>query len=174
MALNRLFAYFFRNEAGDVQFLYLVWDRWPVKYTLTQKMEMEPFTESNLNLEQGQSKYYLTHKDPEISAKYQKEIDQRRETEKSMQRLNSTDRAVDAVPSSGVNEKAMSSGRPDSRKDWSQKHANQTRFNSERTAGKHLKRKHPIDSNLLQMIKETKSNESLDKAVSSCNKLIEI
>ena len=75
MPLNRLFAYLFRNEAGDVQFLYLVDDRWPVKYTLTQKMEMEPFTEVNLNLEQGRSKHYLTHKGPEceISAKYQKE-----------------------------------------------------------------------------------------------------
>ena len=91
-----------------------------------------------------------------------------------MQRFKSNDRAVDAVPISGVNEKAMSSGRPDSRKDWSQKHANQTNFKSERTAGKHLKRKHPKDSNLFQMIKETKSNESLDKAVRSCNKLIEI
>ena len=88
--------------------------------------------------------------------------------------MKSIDRDVVAVPSSGVNEKAMSSGRPDSRKDWSQKHANQTSFKSERTASKHLKRKHPIDSNLLQMIKETKSNESLEKAVSSCNKLIEI
>ena len=91
MPLDRLFAYSFRNKAGDDQFLYLVID-----------------------------------------------------------------------------------GRPVSRKYWSQKHANQTRFKSERTAGKHLKRKHPIDSNFLQMIKETKSNESLDKAVSSSNKLIEI
>ena len=176
MPLNRLFAYLFRNEAGDVQFLYLVDDRWTVKYTFTQKMEMEPFTEVNLNIEQGRSKYYLIHKGPEceISAKYQKEIDQRRQTEKYLQRLKSIDRDVVAVPSSGVNEKAMSSGRLDSRKDWSLKHASQTSFKSERTARKKLKRKHPIDSNLLQMIKETKSNESVDKAVSSCNKLIEI
>ena len=139
-------------------------------------MDMEPFTEVNLNLEQGRSKYHLTHKGPEceISAKYQKEICQRRQTENSLQRMKSIDRDVVAVPSSGVNEKAMSSGRPDSGKDWSQKHANQTSFKSERTASKHLKRKHPTDSNLLQMIKETKNNESLDKAVSSCNKLIEI
>ena len=118
----------------------------------------------------------MTHKGPECenSAKYQKEIDQRQQTEKSLQRLKSNDRAVDAYPSSVVNEKALSSGRPVSRKYWSQKHANQTRFKSERTAGEHLKRKHPIDSNFLQMIKETKSNESLDKAVSSSNKLIEI
>ena len=111
MPLNRLFAYLFQNEAGDVQFLYLVDDRWPVKYTLTQKMEMEPFTEVNLNLEQGRSKYYLTHKGPEceISSKYQKEIDQRRQTEKSLQRLKSIDRDIVAVPSSGLNEKAMSS-----------------------------------------------------------------
>ena len=168
MPLNRLFAYLFRNEAGDVQFLYLVDNRWPAKYTLTQKV--------NLNLEQGRSKYYLTHKGPEceISAKYQKEIDQKRPIEKSLQRLKSIDRDVVAVPSSGVNEKAMNSGRPDSRKDWSQKHASQTSFKSERTASKHLKLKHPVDSNILQMIKETKSNKSSDKAVSSCNKLIEI
>ena len=44
---------------------------------------MEPFTEVILNLEQGKSKYYLTHKgrEREISAKYQKEIDRRRQTE---------------------------------------------------------------------------------------------
>ena len=161
MPLNRLFAYLFQNEAGDVQFLYLVNDRWPVTYTLTQKMLMETFTEVNLSREQGRSKNYLTHKGPEceISAKYQKEIDQRRQTEKYLQRMKSTDRAADAVPSSGVNEKAMSSGRPDSRKDWSQKQANQTSFKSKRTVGKHLKRKRPIDSNLVQMIEETKSNE---------------
>ena len=117
----------------------------------------------------------MTHKGPEceISAKYQKEIDQRRQTEKSLQRLKSIFRDIVAVPSSGVNE-SMSSGRPDSRKDSSQKHANQTSFKSERTASKHLKRKHPIDSNLLHMKKETKSNESLDKAISSCNRLIGI
>ena len=66
MPLNRLFAYLFRNEAGDVQFLSFVDDRWPVKYTLTQKMEMEPFTEVNLNLEQGRSKYYLLTKVPSV------------------------------------------------------------------------------------------------------------
>ena len=108
---------------------------------------MEPFTEVDLNLEEGRSKYYLTHKGPEfeISDQYQKEIDQRRQSETSVKRLNPTDKAVIAVPSSVVNEKAMSSGRPDSRKDWSRNYANRTTSESERTAGKRLKRKQPIE-----------------------------
>ena len=76
MPLNNLFTYLFRNDEGDLQFLYLVDERWPVKYTLQQKINMEILTETNLNLEDGRNKYYLTHKGAEsaISTQYQNQL----------------------------------------------------------------------------------------------------
>ena len=76
MSLNKLFTYLFRNDEGDLQFLYLVDERWPVKYTLQQKINMELLRETNLNLEDGRNKYSLTHKGAEsaISTLYQNQL----------------------------------------------------------------------------------------------------
>ena len=85
MPLNNLFTYLFRNDEGDLQFLYLVDERWPVKYTLQQKINMEFLTETNLNLENGRNKYYLTHKCAEsaISTLYQNQLAAKNQIEHS-------------------------------------------------------------------------------------------
>ena len=85
MPLNNLFTYLFRNDEGDLQFLYLVDERWPVKYTLQQKINMELLTETNLNLEDGRNKYYLTHKGAEsaISTLYQNQLAAKNQIEHS-------------------------------------------------------------------------------------------
>ena len=85
MPLNNLFTYLFRNDEGDLQFLYLVDERWPVKYTLQQKINMELLTETNLNLENGRNKYYLTHKGAEsaISTLYQNQLAAKNQIEHS-------------------------------------------------------------------------------------------
>ena len=85
MPLNNLLTYLFRNDEGDLQFFCLVDERWPVKYTLQQKINMNLLTETHRSLEDGRNKYYLTQKgaDSAISTLYQNQLAAKNQIERS-------------------------------------------------------------------------------------------
>ena len=97
MPPNNLFTYFFRNDEADLQFLYLADERWPVKFTPQQKINMEFLTETNLNLEDGRNKYYLTHKGSEsaISTLYQSQLAAKNQIEHSNRKPTVASTSVD-------------------------------------------------------------------------------
>ena len=72
MPLNKLFCYLFRNEAGDLQFLNLIDDRWPKM----QKINLQLLSEVILNLETGKQSYYLicTGAEADVKRRYDADI----------------------------------------------------------------------------------------------------
>ena len=74
MPLNKLFCYLFRNEAGDLQFLNLIDDRWP-KMVITQKLNLQILSEVILSLETGKQSYYLISKGAEADVKRRYDAD---------------------------------------------------------------------------------------------------
>ena len=77
MPLKDMFTYLFRNDEGDLQFLYLVDERWPKKFTVYQKLNLELLSDVTLELDVKKT-YYLTFKGPESDwkRKYEQEIEQ--------------------------------------------------------------------------------------------------
>ena len=68
MPLKDMFTYLFRNDEGDLQFLYLVDERRPKKFTVYQKLNLELLSEVTLELDVKKT-YYLTFKGPESDGK---------------------------------------------------------------------------------------------------------
>ena len=164
-----MFTYLFRNDEGDLQFLYLVDERWPKKYTVYQKLNLELLSEVTLELDVKKT-YYLTFKGPESDGKrkYEQEIEQSKQLKqlqsKSLSSMKGKSDRKDAVKDltlqQGQNEVVQS------QKSSTESMIIQQAIVSNESISDQLKHKGGSSVSFSQLIHETKKQQNLESTVS--------
>ena len=169
MPLKDMFTYLFRNDEGDLQFLYLVDERWPKKITVYQKLNLELLSEVTLELDVKKT-YYLTFKGPESDGKrkYEQEIEQSKQLKqlqsKSMSSMKGKSDRKDAVKDltlrQGQNEVVQS------QKSSTESMIIQQAIVSNESISDQFKHKRGRSVSFSQLIHETKKQQNLESTVS--------
>ena len=182
MPLNKLFCYLFRNEAGDLQFLNLIDDRWP-KMVITQKINLQLLSEVILNLETGKQSYYLICKGAEADVKRRYDADILEE--KKLKSLQSktipvgshrklekqvTEKGSDNLTNVVVREESSKKGDEISASGSDNymaviESSHQKDLMTKSVYKEPLKRKADNDTRLTELIRETKKKSNLDSMV---------